>query len=359
MKKKLETNLSPEILSKNLGEFKRFLIALNCMENYIAQNKYKIDELNKDYPSLDKKYLNKMAYDYKTRIKCLEEAYKLNQIFLTEISKKYKPDESYLKNINPKDLEKSAYDESVTLNWAVFMYISRDWTVERKKEREINYVPIINMVQKYVKPGSNILIPGAALLRLGYELAKLGYNIDANDYYFYNVIFCDYLFNYSKKNQFCFQPLIRSFSNYLTEDAVFSKYYFPDEDINLEGKGNMKMLCGDFTKLYDNINNYYDCVITCFFIDTAKNIFEYIDVIERVLKKGGIWINFGPLSYHWVGHQNIPTIELPYDKLKEVIQNFGFEFLNEEKNISVIYCEIENYMKNDHFNCVFFTARKK
>ena len=69
---------------------------------------------------------------------------------MTEISKKYKPDESYLKNINPKDLEKSAYDESVTLNWAVFMYISRDWTVERKKEREINYIPIINMVQKYV-----------------------------------------------------------------------------------------------------------------------------------------------------------------------------------------------------------------
>ena len=357
--KQLETNISPEHLSKNPEEFKRFLIALNCMENYIYQNLYVIDTLNKDYPSIDKKYLSKMSYDYKTRIKRLEEAYDLNQKFLKEIAEKYKPDPSLLKNVNLQEIDDTAYNESSTLNWAVFMYISRDWTTERKKERDSNYIPIIDMVKKFVKAGSNILIPGAALLRLGYELGKLGYNIDANDYYFYNVIFCDYFFNYSKKNQFSFQPLIRSFSNFLTEDDVFKKYSFPDEDINLNGKGKMKMICGDFTKLYTNVHNYYDCVVTCFFIDTAKNVFEYIDIIERVLKKGGIWINFGPLSYHWVGYDDIPSIELPYDKLKEVIQNFGFEFLNEEKNKTVIYCEIENFMKNDVFNCVFFTARKK
>ena len=357
--KQLETNLSPEKLSKNPEEFKRFLIALNCMENYIYQNLYVIDTLNKDYQSIDKKYLSKMPYDYRTRIKRLEEAFDLNQKFLKEIAEKYKPDPSFLKNISLQEIGDTAYNESTVLNWAVFMYISRDWTTERKKERDLNYIPIIDMVKKMIKTGSNILIPGAGLLRLGYELAKLGYNIDANDYYFYNVIFCDYFFNYSRKNQFCFQPLIRSFSNYLTEDDVFKKYSFPDEDIDLKGKGKMKMLCGDFTKLYSNVNNYYDCVVTCFFIDTAKNVFEYIDIIERVLKKGGIWINFGPLSYHWIGYDNIPSIELPYDKLKEIIQNFGFEFLNEEKNKTVIYCEIENFMKNDVFNCVFFTARKK
>ena len=357
--KKLETNLRPEIVSKNPEEFKRFLIALNCMEYYLYQNRYQIELLKKDFSSLDKKYLEKMSYDYKTRIKRLEEAQNQNQIFLKEIAKKYKPDSSFLKNIDEKDIANTAYNESTTLNWAVFMYISRDWTAERKDEREKSYIPIINMVQKFLKPGTNILIPGAGLLRLGYELSKFGYNIDANDYYFYNVILCDYIFNYSKKNQFCFQPLIRSFSNFLTEDDVFRKFSFPDEDINLDGKGKMKMLCGDFTKLYDDVSNYYDCVITCFFIDTAKNVIEYIEIIERVLKKGGIWINFGPLSYHWIGYENIPSIELPYDILKQVIQNYGFEFLNEETNKTVIYCEMENSMKNDVFNCVFFTAIKK
>ena len=356
--KNLETNLDPKELSKNPEEFKRFLIALRTMNYYTYQNKWQIDKLNNDYSHLDPKYLSKMTYDYKTRIKRLEEAMDSNQGFLSEIAKKYEPDPSYLKNFNQKEIDEISYNESGTLNYAVFQYISRDWTFERKKEREIHYTPIIDAVKKYVPPKSKILIPGAALLRLGYELAKLDYNIDANDFNFMNVIFCDYFFNYSKMNQFTFQPLIRSFSNYLSEDAVFRKFSFPDENINLEGKGKIKLQGGDFTKLY-NDKEVYDCVITCFFIDTAKNVLEYIDIIEKVLKKGGIWINFGPLSYHWVGYPDIPTIELPYDKLKEVIINYGFEYIHEEKNKTVIYCEIEDFMKNDVFNCVFFIAKKK
>ena len=356
--KKLETNLDPKELLKNPEDFKRFLIALREMELYTYHNTWQVDKINYDYSSLDKKYLEKMTYDYKTRVKRLQDAMAVNQTFLNEIYKKYLPDSSYYANYSQKELDDLAYNEYSTLNYAVFMYISRDWTNERKKEREAHYSPIIESVQKYVPKNSKILLPGAALLRLGYELAKLGYDIDANDYNFYNIILCDYLFNHSKKNQFVFQPLIRSFSNYLTEDAVFRKFSFPDEDINLEGKGKMTMLAGDFTKMYNDKPNSYDCVITCFFIDTAKNIIEYIDIIEKVLKKGGIWINFGPLSYHWVGYQNIPTIELPYDKLKEVIINYGFEYL-QEANKTVIYCEIEDFMKNDVFNCVFFTCKKK
>ena len=84
----------------------------------------------------------------------------------------------------------------------------------------------------------------------------------------------------------------------------------------------MTLAGGDFIRLFKDKNESYDYVVTCFFIDTAKNVFEYIDIIEKVLKKGGIWINFGPLSYHWIGYQNFPTIELPHDKLKEVILYF-------------------------------------
>jgi len=356
--KNLETNLSPEILSKNQEDFKRFLTALYSMENYINHNKFQTEAIIKDYSSMDPRYLSKLSYDYKKRVARLNEAYKLNQSFLSTVASKYKPDPSYSKDISQKEIENSAYYESQNLNWGVFMYISRDWTHERVKERENCYTPIITEVQKYVKAGSKVFIPGSGLLRLGYDLAKLGYNIDANDFNCFNVILCDYIFNYSKKYQFSFQPLIRSFSNYLTEDQVFAKFSFPDENIDLTGKGKMKLTFGDFTQIYNDVSDYYDCVITCFFIDTAKNIFEYVDIIHRVLKKGGIWINLGPLSYHWIGYQEYPTIELPYDKLKEVIINFGFKYLNDGiKN--VIYCEMQNNMKNDFYNCIFFTAIKE
>lgn len=359
--KTLLTNLDPDKLSKDKEELKRFIIALTGMEKYSYHNRWQIDKIIYDYSNMDKRLLSKMTYDYNTRVKRLESGVELNQKFLSTIFSQYKVDSYFYKDFNQKEIEDTAYSEYGTLNYAVFMYIMRDWTKESKKERELNYNPIISEVKKYLKPKSKILLPGAALLRLGYELGKLDYEVDANDYNFSNVMLCDYLFNFSKKDQFEFQPLIRSFSNYLSEDTIFRKYSFPDEDIstNLNGKGKITLTAGDFIKLFNDKKEYYDCIITCFFIDTAKNIFEYLEVIEKVLKKGGIWINFGPLSYHWVGYQNIPTIELPYDKLKEVIQNFGFEYLNEDKNRTITYCEIEGFMKNDIFNCVFFTAQKK
>ena len=357
--KNLQTNIDYKELSKNGTEYKRFLVAINGMEKYTYHNKWQIDKLIYDYSYMDKRLLSKMTYDYNTRVKRVEEGVQLNQKFLTTVSSQFKPEPSYYKGFNQRELDELAYNEYGTLNYAVFMYIMRDWTKESAKEREKNYKPIIDKVKQYVKPKSKILLPGAALLRLGYELAKLDYNIDANDFNYSNIMFCDYIFNYAKKDQFEFQPLIRSFSNYLSEDTVFRKYSFPDEEVNLQGKGVMTLTGGDFINLFYDKNEYYDCVITCFFIDTAKNVFEYIDVIYNTLKKGGIWINFGPLSYHWIGYQDIPTIELPYDKLKEVIQNFGFEFLEEEKNKTLAYCEIEGFMKNDIFNCVFFTAQKK
>jgi carnosine N-methyltransferase len=40
-------------------------------------------------------------------------------------------------------------------------------------------------------------------------------------------------------------------------------------------------------------------VVTCFFIDCANNIIEFIETIFRILKPGGSWINLGPLLYHF------------------------------------------------------------
>ena len=48
----------------------------------------------------------------------------------------------------------------------------------------------------------------------------------------------------------------------------------------------------------------WDCVVTCFFIDTAHNVIEYIECISKILKKGGVWINIGPLLYHYTEQMN-------------------------------------------------------
>ena len=355
--KTLKVDLDLDSLYQNPAAFKDYVSAIHCMENYWYYAQYYVEKMDRDFKAIGEKYLSKMNYDYKDRLKRLKDAILCNQVFLNQIIYKYKPSPSYFSNISYQEIENYAKNEFSRLNYACFMYIIRDWTKENKEERELNYTPIINEVQKYIKPGSKILVPGGGLCRLSYEIGKLGYEVDINEYGVINLILCDFIFNNSQKDKYSFQPLIRCFNNFLKEDDIFKKYTFPDEDIKLE-KGKLKMLPGDFTQILNGVNDFYECVVTCFFIDTAKNILEYIEIIERVLKKGGIWINFGPLSYHWTSSNEI-SIELPYDKLKETIINYGFEILSEDDNREINYCEIKDFLKNDYFRCVFFTAKKK
>lgn len=69
----------------------------------------------------------------------------------------------------------------------------------------------------------------------------------------------------------------------------------------------------------------WDCVATCFFIDTAHNIIEYVERLWRILKPGGVWINFGPLLYHFEDIPNEASFELSYADLRSVILSFGFQ----------------------------------
>ena len=64
--------------------------------------------------------------------------------------------------------------------------------------------------------------------------------------------------------------------------------------------GLLSMVAGDFVEVYGKPEQAgtYDCVATCFFIDTAHNILEYLEVIRHVLKVGqlthsALWLPSG------------------------------------------------------------------
>ena len=50
--------------------------------------------------------------------------------------------------------------------------------------------------------------------------------------------------------------------------------------------GLLSMVAGDFVEVYGQpgYSSKFDAVATCFFLDTAHNLFEYIDVIWNTLK---------------------------------------------------------------------------
>lgn len=80
----------------------------------------------------------------------------------------------------------------------------------------------------------------------------------------------------------------------------------------------MSFVAGEFLNVYDEPANHgvWDVVVTCFFIDTANNVIDYLEAIYRLLKPGGRWVNFGPLEYHYANQFAEPSIELSWDDIK-------------------------------------------
>ena len=70
---------------------------------------------------------------------------------------------------------------------------------------------------------------------------------------------------------------------------------------NLPYNPDFSMVAGDFVAIYSDPKNHeaWDACVSCFFIDTAPSIIEYFLVIHKMLIPGGVFINFGPLLYHW------------------------------------------------------------
>jgi carnosine N-methyltransferase len=62
---------------------------------------------------------------------------------------------------------------------------------------------------------------------------------------------------------------------------------------------DFSMVAGEFIEVYNKQPEQWDCVVTCFFLDTAHNVMEYLECISKILKKGGLWVNIGPLLYHY------------------------------------------------------------
>jgi len=117
------------------------------------------------------------------------------------------------------------------------------------------------------------------------------------------------------------------------------------------------MAGGDFVESFDDMQGAFDCVATCFFLDTAKNIVSYVETIHKILKPGGLWVNLGPLLYHWTEIAGELSIEVTWEELRHIIVNLGFKIEREEKK-ECFYDDNKSSMLRSLYNCIFFMATK-
>jgi carnosine N-methyltransferase len=122
----------------------------------------------------------------------------------------------------------------------------------------------------------------------------------------------------------------------------------------------MNMIAGDFLQVYSGQeqSEQWDSVCCCYFLDCANNIVEFLEVIYNILRPGGIFINIGPLLYHYCDSSNEFSIEPSYEDIKEIIKNLGFKFLKEEMNVKSKYSQNPKSMAQLEYDCVFFVVQK-
>ena len=359
--------------AKDPEEYRHLRSIVSAFFNYQIDSLRDVTRMERDFKSIGEKYLKKLSFNYIERIEKLKHAIFQNYKFLLKIADPYKNMFKLYKASSGEVLMEPLIVEGkdiIKMRSTLRLFI-RDWAIDGIDERNSTYKPILNELKNYFKDkskkdfenGINVLVPGAGLGRLMYEIAKLGFKSQGNEFSYYMLLCSNYIFNNTtKENEFVIQPLIHSFSNIYDEEAPFKKVMIPDENLAEElsktETGEMSMVAGEFCRVYKEKINFFDSVVTCYFIDTANNIIEYIETIYNILKIGGLWINFGPLLYHYTDNINEVSIELSWNEIKNIIIGFGFEFTKEE-NVQTTYSADKDSMTHRIYKCIFFTAVKK
>jgi len=242
----------------------------------------------------------------------------------------------------------------------------RDWSDNGAAERESCYQRIINtlcnLFKEEERDSRKVLVPGAGLGRLAFDIARAGFECQGNEFSLFMLFTSNFVLNKCKTvKSFKIHPYIHNFCNNISDEDQLQPVLFPDIDPNqLPEDRKFSMAAGDFLEVYNDAEyvSSQDAVTTCFFMDCAHNIIDFIQTIHKVLKPGGYWINLGPLLYHFSDMPGESSIEPSYECIRGIISDFGFEFMDEEKDIATTYDQNPASMLQYEYKSVFFVCKK-
>ncbi|KAJ7176344.1 N2227-domain-containing protein [Mycena crocata] len=250
----------------------------------------------------------------------------------------------------------------------------RDWSVEGREEREACYGPMKDALLRHfaavAAPGRarlRVLVPGAGLGRLAHDVAGLGFTCQGNEFSHYMLLSSHFILNRTSQiNAHTIHPYVHSFSNVGSREALLRGITIPDVlPSGLPQGVDFSLVAGDFEEIYgaeaspgEPQAGQWDAILTCFFIDTAKNIANYLRIIHKILAPGGVWINMGPLLWHWENNTtNDPSVELGLDEVKALARAVGFRIDN-ERTIDTTYTSNAQGMLGYVYHAAFWTATK-
>lgn len=242
--------------------------------------------------------------------------------------------------------------------------LMRDWSAEGAGERDAIYGPILKLLTEHFGGGDdrgeiNVLVPGAGLGRLAYEISQAGFTCQGNEFSLLMLLVSELFLTHSLEIGSCtVYPFALPFSNTIQAADQFRPICVPDVRVRgAPATAAFSMVAGDFLDVYRDETATWDAIVTCYFIDTAKNVLEYLRLIHQLLRPDGLWINCGPLLYHFEGHHAEPSIEPSAEEIRHLARQVGFVFL-EESWMDSTYAQNQRSMHQTVYRCWCFKARK-
>lgn len=228
------------------------------------------------------------------------------------------------------DAEKQLPNTSST-NYRVveaLTHFVRDWSDQGALERE----PILDFVKSELQrvipkeeaADTCVVIPGSGLGRVAHEVASF---MDFGAVYaveFSGLMHACNQYVYLKKNATNFYPYVHSCLNFIKSLSQFRERSLPTP----EQPSNLTLLLDDFRYFtIPNRDRYKNVVVvSVFFVDTAENFMDYLDVISQLTSpskrnpvKNGYWINVGPLKYGTAAQ-----VELTVEEIQVLRKRMGW-----------------------------------
>lgn len=343
-----------------------FLSVIKTFQSYRDQSLKRVQHKEKCLGSLPyhhKKWLNKYHEDLQKLKECIDK----NSDFIPLVLKHaYTMFDNVYANveITQAEQEVGTLAEGLDKVQSVFKQLMRDWSSLGAAERKQCYDPIIDEIvlnypeDSFDRTNIQVLVPGAGLGRLAFEIASRGFRCQGNEFNLFMLIVSFYVLNLCQNvDEYVIYPWIHQYCNNHSVNDQMTSASFPDVKPMPSPKGNFSMTAGDFLEVYTTKDEWH-CVATCFFIDCAPNVVQFIETIYDILKPGGLWINLGPLLYHYSEVKNEKSIEPTFKVLCDVIKKVGFEMEKCKTGVKTKYCQNPYSMLQYEYDSVFFVCRK-
>ena len=287
----------------------------------------------------------------------IEEGAAVNQTFLTQLLNARRFDS--VRNASIEKSELAGMPARIrSLPWVV----AREWGSEEGivPERTVGFEWITSRVKTNGPEHGRILVPGSGCSRLVLDLAERGSTCVGVEFDAVKLLASVVMLDMASKNErIQIQPYVLETCNRMSPGDNTRTIMVPDTSVTASTLARITLDGREISEAIPTLGRF-DVVTTSFLIDTCSDIEKGVSGFHSALNSGGLWINCGPLQYHYGADKTVAggiCPELNVDEVIAAVKAGGFEIV-EQDEIVTQYLGNPKSIMSTNIRCLCFVARK-